>query len=294
MFVLHQWSSKSCMVYTTTLSVLFLRQLLYCHLNLYPLPCSLFLVPVIWPVACPSPVCQSCPVWTVWVHFQLKAVCLVCVFAHICLLHLPTKSVKELSFCCAPTHLHPRSTLLPPMQICNISQKCFLQPTDRSTKHTVEFDRKISQEYKKFTPLTMCVCIYTSSKIVDIWCKCWVSPVRFFWMEVQNIANELIYLLRAKFFLWWWRICQSEERGWCRPPTSNLGKDRTTEMSCVKPTRNNMWCWFLENCFCRWFFIFFSWKTMLWENAYCQHWKDCCPGKSWTRTTSCHNGSWMI
>lgn len=77
-----------------------------------------------------------------------------------------------------------------------------------------------------------------------------------FLMEVQNLANELIYLLRAKFFLWWWRVCQSEERGGCRPPTSNLGKDRTTEMSRVKPTRNNMRCWFLENCVCRWFLFF--------------------------------------
>ena len=80
----------------------------------------------------------------------------------------------------------------------------------------------------------------------------------FFLLEVQNVANELIYLLRAKFLLWWRRVCQSEERGWCRPPTSNLGKDRTTEMFCVKPTRNNMWCWFLENYVCRWLFVFFS------------------------------------
>ena len=104
MFVLHQWGSKSCMVYTTTLSVLFLHQLLYCHLNLYPLPCSLFLVPVIWPVACHSPAHQSCPVWTVWVHFKPNAYSLVCVFAQICRSHLPTEISHrtEFLFCTHP------------------------------------------------------------------------------------------------------------------------------------------------------------------------------------------------
>lgn len=38
--------------------------------------------------------------------------------------------------------------------------------------------------------------------------------------------KQPVYLRRADVFLWWRWVCQSEERGRCRPPTSNLNQDR--------------------------------------------------------------------
>lgn len=57
---------------------------------------------------------------------------------------------------------------------------------------------------------------------------------------VSLLPNQQVYLVWAFFFLWWGRICRSEESSWCWPPPSNLRQTEQENNNChMLMTRNS-------------------------------------------------------
>lgn len=125
----------------------------------------------------------------------------------------------------------PLNSLLPPMQICNISQNAFLQPPENKPKNFLK-------------TLYSLHCVLDWQWIIGYLCLRWNHwNLNFCWIfRAPNSEKQLIYLVRANVFVWWRWVCQSEECRWCRPPTPNLSKERK---SCIKL------CEFVYICICK-------------------------------------------
>lgn len=157
-------------------------------------------LPGLWPLGLPS--CCKHPE-----HFSVP----IWVLSPIALSRKRIGSSGNSYFCCAPTHLHP--TEIKAASNANLQQFPVCVSTALRTQAwecCISFEmRQILKPFQAYEPLTQ-----TTLK------------------HCNHYVLVLIYLVGADVFLWWRWVCQSEEGGWCRPPTSNLRDRMSSIKSC--------------------------------------------------------------